>query len=156
MRSEMAQPCCGSSATVFKIRRSRVPCGRSMCGSAMFPLRFYRGMVSPLLSKRKRKQKLVPLDAKRLDRRLGQFLELQFADLPVFPPSLAHPPPYHQQNDEQSQRSPLPFQCPGHNAAEDRDVEYDCHAIYQKSLDEGPPSGQIRRSERNLFETDEQ
>src|SRR5262249_17235725 len=30
MRSAIAQPCCGSSAMAFRIRRSSVPCGRSL------------------------------------------------------------------------------------------------------------------------------
>src|SRR6267142_3207433 len=39
----MAQPCCGSRATVLRISRSRVPCGRSIFSDAMRePLRFYR------------------------------------------------------------------------------------------------------------------
>src|SRR6266853_4225935 len=39
----MAQPCCGSRATVLRMSRSRVPCGRSSFSEAMRePLRFYR------------------------------------------------------------------------------------------------------------------
>src|SRR5437879_3219335 len=34
----MAQPCCGSSATVFRISKSRVPCGRSSFSEAMHDL----------------------------------------------------------------------------------------------------------------------
>src|SRR5438128_1812622 len=30
MRSDIPQPCCGSSASVRKMRRSKVPCGRSI------------------------------------------------------------------------------------------------------------------------------
>src|SRR6267154_4847712 len=39
----MAQPCCGSRATVLRMSRSRVPCGRSSFSEAIRePLRFYR------------------------------------------------------------------------------------------------------------------
>src|SRR5580658_9100564 len=43
-RCEIAQPCCGPSAKVFRIRRSSVPCGRSIRALSMIgvaPLCFY-------------------------------------------------------------------------------------------------------------------
>src|SRR5258708_3280387 len=38
MRSEIAQPCCGPRATVFRISKSSVPCGRSICSSVITSL----------------------------------------------------------------------------------------------------------------------
>src|SRR5437667_9579803 len=50
MRSEMAQPCCGSRARVRRISRSRVPCGRSIRGSGIvLPYGFYREHTPPLV-----------------------------------------------------------------------------------------------------------
>src|SRR5262245_3488725 len=42
MRSEMPQPWCGSRASVLRIKRSRVPCGRSILSIFAIPLYFYR------------------------------------------------------------------------------------------------------------------
>src|SRR5215813_11223447 len=50
MRSEMAQPCWAPSASVRRMRRSRVPCGRLMRDSPMvcaLPFRFYRRGYAP-------------------------------------------------------------------------------------------------------------
>src|SRR5580658_8376134 len=48
MRSEMAQPCSGCSATVFRISRSSVPCGSSIRLLSIFPLSLLQ-KVLPLL-----------------------------------------------------------------------------------------------------------
>lgn len=45
-RSEMAHPCCGPTASVLRIRRSSVPCGRSSRSSLkLFPLHFYKTQI---------------------------------------------------------------------------------------------------------------
>src|ERR1039458_1286431 len=42
-RSDIAQPCCGSSTSVCRMSRSKVPCGSSIrCVLDMSPFRFYR------------------------------------------------------------------------------------------------------------------
>src|SRR2546421_6707866 len=66
MRSEMAQPCCGSRASVRTIRRSSVPCGRSIRVS---------GICSPLPSTGKCTPPLV--EAQGGDRELRSVLSLR-------------------------------------------------------------------------------
>src|SRR5690242_6229220 len=47
-RSEIAQPCCGSSARIFRMSRSSVPCGKSMRSWPMSsPLSLLQGRVYP-------------------------------------------------------------------------------------------------------------
>src|SRR3954469_13553303 len=55
-RSEIAQPCCGSSESVLRMSRSSVPCGRSMRVAAIsVPLLLRQEMLAPLLTKHKGK-----------------------------------------------------------------------------------------------------
>src|SRR5580704_10852280 len=59
MRSEMAQPCCDSNASVRRIKRSSVPCGRSILFCAI-------GGVPPVTSTRDNTHTLVEVQGESL------------------------------------------------------------------------------------------
>src|SRR5215208_6113776 len=70
MRSEMAQPCCGSSANVLRMRRSSVPCGRSIRSSPMahrLVLHFYTSSLPPTGVEAQDKRQGGPVDPRRDD-----------------------------------------------------------------------------------------
>src|SRR4029453_15890827 len=55
-RSEMAHPCRGSKASVLRMRRSSVPCGRPVCGI---------GVIGPLVLRQEGSASLVEVQDER-------------------------------------------------------------------------------------------